>query len=331
MRPPRRFDKVRGGAQALGGAGLSAGRCSSRSGVTEAAGNVVLDVGAEIFDEAAAAYERGRPSYAEEGVAYLVGKLGIGSGSTVVDLAAGTGKLTRMLVPTGATMVAVEPVEGMRRQLLKAVPEAIPVAATAEAMPLADASVDAVTVATAFHWFRGEDALAEIHRVLRPGGRLGLVVNSRDRSVEWVAGLSAILDECRERQWARGKGYASELGETRRRRTPALSRYGWRVAPAWIGPVRLVAARVRPRRKGSWRKAFSNTSLFLPLEDRYFPYQQELDVDTLVDRVASISYVAGLPDEERHEVLERVRGLVSGMPPRFVLPYRTRVTWCTRR
>lgn len=131
-------------------------------------------------------YERARPTYPPQAVQLLVRELAIGPGSTVLDLAAGTGKLTRLLTPTGAKLIAVEPVEAMRRHL-EAIPDAEVLAGTAEAIPLAVASVDAVVVGTAFHWFRGDEALAEIIRVLKPHGALGLVWNNPDLDVAWVA------------------------------------------------------------------------------------------------------------------------------------------------
>ncbi len=145
------------------------------------------------FDRSAAAYERGRPGYPPEAVAWLVGRLGLAPGRTVVDLAAGTGKLTRLLVPTGARVIAVEPVEGMRAQLEETVPEVEAMAGVAERMPLADGSADAVTVAQAFHWFATDDALAEIARVLLPGGWLGLIWNVRDFDDPLQRAISEIL------------------------------------------------------------------------------------------------------------------------------------------
>jgi SAM-dependent methyltransferase len=132
------------------------------------------------FERAADAYERGRPDYPSEAVAWLGDRLELGPGRTVVDLAAGTGKLTRLLLPTGARVVAVEPVAAMRDTLARAVPAAEILDGTAEAMHLPDGSADAVTVAQAFHWFATAGALAELHRVLRPGGGLALVWNRRD-------------------------------------------------------------------------------------------------------------------------------------------------------
>src|SRR5207249_4825593 len=113
------------------------------------------------FDRAADAYERGRPGYPREAVARLAAQFRLGEGVTVLDLAAGTGKLTRMLATTGATVVAVEPVAGMRRVLAQAVPGARVLNGTAEAIPVADGAVDAVTVAQAFHWFDADRAVAE--------------------------------------------------------------------------------------------------------------------------------------------------------------------------
>jgi SAM-dependent methyltransferase len=128
------------------------------------------------YARSAAAYERGRPGYPPAAVDFLASRLRLCPGRTVVDLAAGTGKLTRPLLATGAEVVAVEPVAEMRTALPAG---ARAVDGTAEDMPLNTGSADAVTVAQAFHWFDGDAALAEIHRVLRPGCSLALVWNRR--------------------------------------------------------------------------------------------------------------------------------------------------------
>ncbi|HEY8830279.1 MAG TPA: methyltransferase domain-containing protein, partial [Candidatus Limnocylindria bacterium] len=106
----------------------------------------------------------------------------------------GTGKLTRALVRTGATVIAVEPLAEMRERLAESVPLAVPFEGTAERMALRDGSAHAITVAQAFHWFDGDRALAEFHRVLAPGGRLGLIWNVRDRRTPWVAAFDALVD-----------------------------------------------------------------------------------------------------------------------------------------
>jgi ubiquinone/menaquinone biosynthesis C-methylase UbiE len=134
------------------------------------------------FASAAQVYEESRPGYPDEAVDWLVAQLELGPGRTVVDLAAGTGKLTRLLARSGAAVIAIEPVDEMRAALATTAPEADARAGTAERTGLPDASADAVTVAQAFHWFDGPAALAEIHRVLKPGGRLAVVYNVRDLS-----------------------------------------------------------------------------------------------------------------------------------------------------
>ncbi len=131
------------------------------------------------FQQGAAAYERGRPGYPHDAVQWLWRELRLGPERTVLDVGAGTGKLTRELVPSGATVVAVEPVPAMRAVLEQVVPEARALAGTAEALPVEDESVDAVVVAQAFHWFDVPAAAAEFRRVLRPDGRLGLIWNRR--------------------------------------------------------------------------------------------------------------------------------------------------------
>jgi SAM-dependent methyltransferase len=146
------------------------------------------------FQAGADAYERGRPSFPAEAVAFLIEWLGIGPSTRVLELGAGTGKLTRQLVPSGASIVAVEPVPAMREKLEALVPGVQVLDGTAEDIPVGHGSVDAVAVAQAFHWFDGRRALAEIHRVLRPGGRLGLLWNARDESVDWSAELTRIMD-----------------------------------------------------------------------------------------------------------------------------------------
>jgi SAM-dependent methyltransferase len=130
------------------------------------------------FSRGAAAYERARPAYPAAAVAYLVEALGLCAGATVVDLAAGTGKLGRLLVPSGARVVAVEPVDAMRELIPADRIEAL--AGMAEAIPLAAAAADAVVVGQAFQWFDAAAALTEIHRVLRTSGRLAIVRNVRD-------------------------------------------------------------------------------------------------------------------------------------------------------
>jgi SAM-dependent methyltransferase len=113
--------------------------------------------------------------------------------STAIDLGAGTGKFTKLLLQTGATVIAVEPVDAMRAALTASVPGARTLAGSAQTMNLQDGTADAVLCAQAFHWFANEAAMIEIHRVLKPGALLGLVWNVRDESVDWVAAITDII------------------------------------------------------------------------------------------------------------------------------------------
>lgn len=243
----------------------------------------VHDVAESGFGAGADDYERGRPSYADDVVAWLVDRLGIDAGKRVVDLAAGTGKLTRLLVPTGAEVIAVEPVDAMRQKLAATAPGAVSLDGTAESLPFDDASVDAVTVAQAFHWFDAPVALAEIGRVLRPGGGLGIVFNERDTSEPWVAELSRLI------RW----------DERERWRVPYTVEVDWGARLAEVG--------------GPFTAAERYDSSF----------HQQMDADTLVARVLSTSYLATLAPDLREDLAVKVRELVAPLGDAFDLPYVT--------
>jgi SAM-dependent methyltransferase len=175
----------------------------------------------------------------------------------------------------------------MRRKLVEACPDVKALDGTAERIPLADGSTDAVFCAQAFHWFDTDRALEEIHRVLRPGGGLALVWNVRDETVEWERRLSELMER-----------YESNA----------------------------------PRKRwGRWREAFEQTTLFTPLQERQFAHRQEGDVETMLARVASISFIAALPDQEQALFLDEVRALMEPHGTPLVMHYRTEVYWCRRR
>jgi MOSC domain-containing protein YiiM/SAM-dependent methyltransferase len=247
---------------------------------------------AKGFAAGADAYERGRPSYSPEAIEELVRQLGMGPGRRVLDLAAGTGKLTRQLAPTGADIVAVEPIAEMRAKLEAALPTAEAIPGTAEDIPLPSHSVDAVVVGQAFHWFDGIRAISEIRRVLRADGALGLIWQARDASLPWVQRLNEIIDR---------------------------------------------AAGDQPRfRTEQWREVFDLTALFEPLQVAEFDYVQRGSVETILDRVASISYVASLPDDRRDGVIDEVRALLARDPATagrdvIELPYRSHIYWTRPR
>ncbi|TML03980.1 MAG: class I SAM-dependent methyltransferase [Actinobacteria bacterium] len=146
------------------------------------------------FELVADLYERARPEYPAEAVEWLGEKLDLRENRTVLDLGAGTGKLTRALLQTGARVIAVEPGDAMRAELLRALPDAEALRGAAEEIPLPDLSVDGVTVGQAFHWFRHDEALPEIRRVLRDDGALALIWNQRDRQDPLQHEFTKLLD-----------------------------------------------------------------------------------------------------------------------------------------
>ena len=217
------------------------------------------------FGAAADVYDRSRPSYPVEAVRWLLPA----DAHRVLDLGAGTGKLTEVLLGLGLEVVAVDPSEQMRARIPR---RAEALSGTAEAVPLPDASVDAVLVGHAFHWFDTSKALPEIARVLRPGGTLGLLWNDRDDALPWV-------------------------------------RQVWDL---FSGEPERVAGAV----------PFQPTAELGTPERADFPHEQSLDADLLVDLVASRSVLITMPEDERVEVLQRVRALAPEQEP-FALPYVT--------
>lgn len=151
---------------------------------------------ARSFGAGANAYAKGRPPYPPGAYEWVVPA----EARHVADVGAGTGLFTRGLVARGLDVVAVEPSDEMRAQLQAALPDVTALPGTAERLPLADASVDAVFFAQAWHWVDVPTAVAEVARVLRPGGALGLVWNVRDESVPWVRELSAIMGPAGEHE-----------------------------------------------------------------------------------------------------------------------------------
>lgn len=154
---------------------------------------VVHPVAAKGFDESQR-YDRGRPGYPPQAVDWLRLNLGLGPGKLAADVASGTGKLTGSLAEDGSGVIGLEPVAAMRRQFLVNCRSVPCVGAVAERLPLRSGCLDAITVAQAFHWFDAPRALEEFHRVLRPQGRVGLIWNVRDRSVDWIERLWQVMD-----------------------------------------------------------------------------------------------------------------------------------------
>jgi SAM-dependent methyltransferase len=243
---------------------------------------------AEGYGHGAAIYARGRPGFPLQALDWLTKDLRLGPGRIGVEIGAGTGKFTKLLTQTNAEIIVIEPVAAMLAQLSIDQPGLRALRATAQNLPLADASVDAVVCAQSFHWFATAAALAEMRRVLKPDGMLGLIWNVRDQSAEWVAELTRILEPY-------------EGG-----------------APRYDN--------------GEWRSVFPAPG-FGPLHKKTVTHAHTGNAEqVVVDRVASVSFIAALDEAERNIVLDRVRALIAATPElhgkdAVSMPYVTEMFW----
>ena len=174
---------------------------------------------ARSFGLVAAEYQRGRPSYPREAIEWLLGSEPL----EVLDVGAGTGKLTAAVLDAGHRVIAVEPLAQMRAILSATLPEALTLSGSAERLPLAEERVDAVVVGAAFHWFDQQAALGEIARVLRPPGVLGLLGNAFDTSTTWVAHLRELLGPPaieRKGHWPSAEELSARFAEVQERKFP---------------------------------------------------------------------------------------------------------------
>lgn len=156
--------------------------------------NSEIDRIVQSFGTVADDYDRGRPGYAPEAIDFLTREFSIIPETRVLDVGAGTGKLTAQMLSTGAEVAALEPVEGMRRRLRENLPDLSIVDGSAESITLANESIDIIVCGQSFHWFRTEEALRDFNRVLRPGGGLALLWNHRQVSTGWTEEVTQIMD-----------------------------------------------------------------------------------------------------------------------------------------
>lgn len=230
-------------------------------------------------------YDELRPTYAPEAVAWVADRAGLDPGSTVIDLAAGTGQLARRFAAIGCRVTAVEPAANMRAVLRDAVPDVMTLAGTAERIPLEDGTSDALVVGNAFHHFDADRAAGEIRRVLRPHGALALfwaradeedptvisVTQAIDRLVERVRGTSAFIDAYR----------------------------------SWYEP--------------------QNVEGFTAFERRFFLVAHTIASRRVADLYATSSDIASLPPGVRHDLLARITELTVGLPETLELRERSDV------
>ncbi|MGF1427041.1 class I SAM-dependent methyltransferase [Kitasatospora sp. LaBMicrA B282] len=244
---------------------------------------------ASSFGAAAVAYAEHRPDYAQAAVRWA---LEPAPGPRVLDLGAGTGKLTTTLVALGAQLIAVEPDPAMLTELRRALPSVRALAGSAEAIPLPDASVDAVLAGNAMHWFDMAVAGPEIARVLAPGGVLAGLWNLMDDQVDWVAGLAQV-------------GGSAAVGP---RDTPA----SWRAVTADMHLPRSGAA-----------------ARFGAPEQAEFPHGQRRTADSLGATLATRAGMLVMPEAEREAALGRIRAFLASRPEtahgEFTLPMLTGV------
>jgi SAM-dependent methyltransferase len=234
-------------------------------------------------------YDELRPEYAPEAVAWVAERCGIDPGSRVVDLAAGTGRLSGWFLQRGVDVIAVEPAANMRAVLEERFPTIRAIVATAESMPFEDGAVDAVVVGNAFHHFGRDAAMAEIRRILRPGGAL---------AVFWA--------------WP---------AEEEQLKIP-----GMRAIYEAIDDTHAEAEIMAAHR--SWSEPPARVDGFHPFERREFPATHILPAARLADLYATFSDVLSLPDPTRAWLLDRIRQLSRGLPETLHLRQRTVVDLC---
>jgi SAM-dependent methyltransferase len=241
----------------------------------------------DAFGNTAREYELGRPEWPDELIDRVVGELELGPDATVLDLAAGTGKLTRALVPRFSHVIAVEPDDAMREVLEEVVPDAEALPGHAEAIPLEADSVDAVFTAEAFHWFAGPLTVAEIARVLRPGGGLAIFWNVEFGEAEPAMGdaVEAALDEA----FARGGA-------------PGLPKV---LSGAWRVPL--------------------EASAFGPLHEAEIEREIRRDREGWLANMLSVSSIAAQSEADREELAARLRELLPDVEYRWSI--RTVAYW----
>lgn len=236
-----------------------------------------IDAQAKLFDACADVYARYRPSYPEATLATLVAELQLAPPALLCDLAAGTGVLSCLLAARGFRLVAVEPLDEMRKRGAQAASErGFPIefaAGVAEAIPLADESVEAVVCGQAFHWFDADAALREIHRTLKPGGGVALLWNNWDwQRIEWLAGVERLITKY----------------------NPSHDPY---------------------YRAKDWAQIVDASRLFGPAQRFEHTHDRQAATGEILGLVESFSYVRIILPEARQQLMQEIATLVEGAQP----------------
>jgi SAM-dependent methyltransferase len=282
------------------------------------------------FGAVAAEYAEFRPDYPVDAVRWCVAPVGRDIGSLrLLDLGAGTGKLTALLTALGADVTAVEPDQAMLGELRRALPSVRALPGSAEQIPLADASVDAVLCGQSLHWFNLERALPEIARVLVPGGTLAGLWNSDDDRVAWVAGLQKAAE-----------GAASPSLSRRRQEAASFSTEqfaGARSGAGQSGAGQSGAGQSGAVQSGAVQSGAvqSGAVLFSPAERAEFANAQLLTADRLVAVIGTHSQILVMEPGPRASLLARIRAYLTSRPEtaegEFELPMVTSVIRAVRQ
>jgi len=255
-------------------------------------------------------YERSRPSYPQQVIDFIQSEFKLAPGTRCLDLAAGTGKFTRLLLPFQFDLIAVEPIDGMREKFQNMLPNVKIIKGTADNIPLESNTFDVVFTAQAFHWFSNEKALKEIHRILKPNGIFGLIWNLEDGNKYWVSKLRELYEQFEEE-------------------APQYRHGTW---------------------KNVFLESKLASELFnLPLKEVHFNFNLSCNPERIWERVLSKSYIATMKTQQQQELKIKVIKCLFDNVKEFQLdginsenlfqqkelvidyPYTTHFFWCRKK
>ncbi|MBI4445325.1 MAG: methyltransferase domain-containing protein [Acidobacteria bacterium] len=251
--------------------------------------NQIHETAIRGYTSSADCYERARPEYPAALLDYLTDTFLLSGEQRVLELGAGTGKFTRLLLRSNSKIVVLEPVPPMQKQFRLVLPSTPLLSGIAERLPIKSQSIDLVCSAQSFHWFQVTNAAEEIHRVLKPHGKLVLVWNVRDERFAWVRRMSELM--------------APFQGTTPRYHS------------------------------GEWKRVLESLGLFSPLQLVQFHHCHSASPELVLERIASVSFVAALDVKNKTRLLESMRQMMQTHPETagktvLEMPYRTDLFYC---